>query len=70
MFEPSETGVPEGFGEMGPLVVDKQIRDAIQLCWMLSPKERRSVDAVEKEISRLVARAFQELREDGRFYAH
>lgn len=55
---------------MGPLVVDKQIRDAIQLCWMLSPKERRSVDAVEREISRLVARAFQELREDGRFYAH
>jgi hypothetical protein len=44
--------------------VDRQIREAIQLCWMLLPAARRSVDDVEKEIQHLVERAFREMRED------
>ena len=49
---------------MGPHAIDQQIRQAISLCWMLLPEEKKSVEAVEAEIRRLVDRALKDLRED------
>jgi hypothetical protein len=48
----------------GPGHVDQTVRSAIQACWMALPKERRTVEEVEKEIRRLVERALSNLRED------
>jgi hypothetical protein len=48
----------------GPGHVDQAVRSAIQACWMGLPKERRTVEQVEKEIRRLVERALSNLRED------
>jgi hypothetical protein len=47
-----------------PQLVDHQIRQAIQFCWMSLPDEKRSVDEVEKQIRRVVDRALRNLRED------
>ena len=48
----------------GPGHVDQALRQAIQACWMALPKDRRTVDNVEKEIRRLVDRALDNLRDD------
>ena len=48
----------------GPGHVDQTVRSAIQACWMALPKERRTVQEVEKEIRRLVERALSNLHED------
>jgi hypothetical protein len=48
----------------GPGQVDQQIRQAIHVCWMMLPADRRNIDELEKEIRRIVERAFQSLRED------
>jgi len=47
-----------------PSQIDRQIRQAIQFCWMALPKEKRNVDEVERQIRRLVDRALRDLRED------
>ena len=66
-------GDDEGDGEnpmekmremFGPGHVDQSVRSAIQACWMALPKERRTVEEVEKEIRRLVERALSNLHED------
>ncbi len=51
---------------MGPQAVDHAVRQAIHLCWMMLPQDRKTVDAVEIEIRRLVDRALANLREDSR----
>ena len=56
---------PEMFG---PDAVDTQIRHAITLCWMLLPKEKRTVATVKDEIRRLVERALANLEEDQRAF--
>jgi len=48
----------------GPLSVDTQIRQAVQLCWMLLPKDRRTAETVKAEVSRIVERVFRDLDED------
>jgi hypothetical protein len=48
----------------GPAQVDQQVRQAIQLCWMMLPEDRKNVDELEKQLRRIVERAFQDLRED------
>lgn len=48
----------------GPGHVDQSVRAAIQACRITLPKERRTVDEVEKEIRRLMERALSNLRED------
>ena len=47
-----------------PQQVDRQIRQAIQFCWLMLPPEKKNVDEVEKEIRRIVDRALRDLRED------
>jgi hypothetical protein len=49
---------------MGPQAVDQMIRQAISTCWMMLPVDKRTTEAVEKEIRRLVDRALANLRED------
>jgi hypothetical protein len=49
---------------INPQQLDLQIRQAIQLCWMMLPAEKKTVDEVEKEIRRIVDRALRDLRED------
>lgn len=59
---------PEAMNRMqalfGPLQVDQQIRQAIQFCWMAMPPDKQTADEVEKQIRRMVDRAFRDLRED------
>lgn len=66
----------EGSGEdrdsmrafMGPGVVDQEIRQAIMMCWTALPAERKTVEAVESEIRRIVERALKDLKEDARAF--
>lgn len=48
----------------GPGQIDQAIRQAIHWCWMGLPKERKSVDEVERQIRRMVDRALKDFRED------
>lgn len=48
----------------GPGQVDQNIRQAIHLCWMMLPDERKNLDALEREIRRVVDRALQDFRND------
>jgi hypothetical protein len=57
-----EEGMSQFFG---PGQVDQIIRQAIQICWVGLPKEKKNVDEVERQIRRLVERALKDLREDG-----
>jgi hypothetical protein len=64
-FDPKD---PEATKRMqaffSPLQVDQQIRQAIQFCWMALPPEQQTVDDVEKQVRRILDRAFRDLRED------
>jgi hypothetical protein len=51
-------------GFLSPAMVDQQLRQAIQFCWMMLPREKRNVDELERQIRHLVDRAFANLRED------
>jgi hypothetical protein len=53
---------------MGPQAVDQAVRQAIATCWMILPQGRKSVDAVEAEVRRIVERALQNLREDAKAF--
>jgi len=48
----------------GPLQVDQGIRQAIAMCWMMMPDEKKNPDAVGTEIRRIVERALANLAED------
>lgn len=50
--------------EMGPLIVDNAIRQAIEHCWRAFPEEERTVEKVAQEIRRLVDRALDNFKED------
>ncbi len=64
-FDGSDDASFDELREMfGPSEIDQQIRRAIHFCWMGLPKERRNVDELERQIRRLVDRAFRDVRED------
>ncbi len=48
----------------GPGQVDTQIRQAIHLCWMMLPEDKKTVDELEKQFRRIIERALNDLRED------
>jgi hypothetical protein len=48
----------------GPHQVDQEIRQAIGMCWMMMPDEKRNPEAVAAEIRRIVDRALANLAED------
>lgn len=61
-----ESGDEEAMSQFfGPGQVDQTIRQAIQVCWMALPKDKRNVEEVERQIRRVVERALEDLREDG-----
>ena len=49
-----------------PGAVDDSLRQAISMCWMSMPVGKRTIDNVEKEMRRLLDRAFRDMREDER----
>ncbi len=55
---------PEGYRQFLYGQADTMIRHAIQHCWMVLPKEKRSVEEVERQIRRMVDRALRDWRED------
>ena len=67
-FEKLQSDDPDALRRMqamfGPQQVDQQVRQAIQFCWMALPPEKQNVDAVEREIRRIVDRAIRDMRED------
>lgn len=48
----------------GPGYVDTQIREAIRFCWLMLPRERRTVRDLKEEVRRLVERALEDIEED------
>jgi hypothetical protein len=59
---------PEGPDKMrsmfGPGQVDQQVRQAIQMCWMMLPADNKTVDELEKQFRRIVDRAIKDLLDD------
>lgn len=49
---------------LGPNAVDSQIRQAISICWMTLPPEKRDVDTVCSTIRGIVERALSNLSDD------
>jgi hypothetical protein len=49
---------------MGPGQLDHEIRQAIQLAWIMLPDERKTTAEVERVIRQLVDRALKDFRED------
>lgn len=48
----------------GPGQVDQAVRQAIQMCWMMLPEDRKTVDELQRQFQRIVDRAINDLRED------
>jgi hypothetical protein len=59
---------PEGSNKMramfGPGQVDQSVRQAMHMCWMMLPDNKKTVDEFEKQFRRIVDRAIKDLRED------
>jgi hypothetical protein len=66
MVSDKSEGIGNPFADQFPGVVDQQLRQAIQFCWMTMPPDRKSIDEVEKEVKLLIERAFRDLREDAK----
>jgi hypothetical protein len=65
MFQANDPDAVKRMREMfGPGQVDQQIRQAIHVCWMMLPEDRKTVDELEAQLRRIVDRAFKDLRED------
>ena len=65
VFDPNDDDAIDKMREMfGPTQIDQQIRQAIHFCWMGLPKNKRTVDELERQIRRLVDRAIRDMRED------
>ena len=65
MFDANDPDAAQQMRQVfGPGQVDEQIRQAIHLCWMMLPEDRKTVDELEKQILRIVAPALKDLRED------
>jgi hypothetical protein len=52
------------FDFFSPAQVDQSVRQAIQMCWMSLPKERKNAHEVEAQIRRLVDRALRDFHDD------
>ncbi|QDT76802.1 hypothetical protein Mal35_02260 [Gimesia maris] len=64
-FDPDDE---ESFDKMrdlfSPAQVDQSVRQALQLCWMLLPQDKRNVDELEQQFRRIVDRALKNMRDD------
>lgn len=67
MFSPDDPDAAKKMRHMfGPGQVDAQIRQMINICWTMLPQDRQTVDELEKQMRRIMDRAFKDLREDAR----
>jgi hypothetical protein len=48
----------------GPTAVDNAIRQAVSLCWMFLPEDKRNMEEVEQQLRRLLDRAIENAKED------
>jgi hypothetical protein len=48
----------------GPGHADQSVRQALQACWMMLPKDRRNPEETERQFRRLVERALKDFRDD------
>ena len=48
----------------GPGQVDQTVRQALHLCWMMLPDDKKTADEAERQFRRIVDRALRDLRED------
>jgi hypothetical protein len=65
VFESNDPDAAKKMRQMfGPGQVDEQIRQAIHLCWMMLPDDRKTVDELEKQLRRIIDRALKDLRDD------
>ena len=53
---------------LGPHAVDQMVRQALSMCWMLLPKERRNVLTAAAEFQRIVDRVLNNLKEDAKVF--
>jgi len=64
-FNPDDPHSRDNIRRMfGPGQVDALIRQAIHICWMMLPDDKKTVDELEKQFRRIVDRAIRDLRED------
>jgi hypothetical protein len=49
---------------LGPAQVDHFARQALQFCWMALPKDRKTMEELERQYRRIVERALKDFRED------
>jgi hypothetical protein len=64
-FDSSDPEGPDRMRNMfGSGQVDQQVRQAIQMCWLMLPDDRRTLDEVERQVRRIIERAFSDMRED------
>ena len=68
-FDPDDE---ESFDKMrdlfSPAQVDQSVRQALMLCWMMLPDDKRNIHELEQQFRRIVDRALQNLREDGQAF--
>ncbi|MEQ8637302.1 hypothetical protein [Gimesia maris] len=64
-FDPDDE---ESFDKMrdlfSPAQVDQSVRQALQMCWMMLPQDKRNVDELEQQFRRIVDPALENLRDD------
>ncbi|HAW28549.1 hypothetical protein [Gimesia maris] len=64
-FDPDDE---ESFDKMrdlfSPAQVDQSVRQALQMCWMMLPQDKRNVDELEQQFRRIVDRALKNMRDD------
>ena len=51
-----------------PIQVDQSLRQAIGMCWMALPGEKRNIDELERQVRFMVDRAFKDMREDAKTF--
>lgn len=63
--------VSEHWAQMfGPGHLDQSVRQAINMCWMMLPKERKTAEIVEHEVRRVFERALRDSRDDCQASGH
>lgn len=67
-FHQFDAGDEESFDRMrdffNPAQVDHSVRQALQMCWMMLPNDKRNADELENQFRRIVDRALKDMRED------
>jgi len=64
-FDPNDEESLDKMREFfNPSQVDQFVRQALQMCWMMLPKDKRNTDELERQFRRIVDRALDDMRED------